>query len=114
MQRLARFTSESRRLARENSDGLRAQVLREKELTTGYRRRQSRLSRAANLLGGQLVAQNLYRIRDSINQLILRTNAGLLDISWSQKNRHSARREGEERRREMHLRVINRDLIGRP
>jgi tetratricopeptide (TPR) repeat protein len=108
------FQERSLKLVRANSSELRAQVEQEERNIQEQERRLEALSREANRIGGQIVSYTFYRVLEKINAFILEADAGLLDVSWSQKEQRSSHAQHERERRRVHLQVISRDLVDAP
>jgi len=108
------FQERSLKLITASSAELRAQVDAEERNIQEQERRLEVLSRDANRLGGQIVSYTFYRVLEKINAFILEADAGLLDVSWSQKEQSSSHAQRERERRRVHLQVISRDLVDSP
>jgi hypothetical protein len=111
---LSDFQERSLKLVRTNSSELRAQVDQEERNIQDQERRLEVLSREANRIGGQIVSYTFYRVLEKINAFILEADAGLLDVSWSQKEQQSSQAQRERDHRRVHLQVISRDLADAP
>lgn len=108
------FQERSLKLVRTNSSELRAQVDREERNIQDQERRLEVLSREAHRIGGQIVSYTFYRVLEKINAFILEADAGLLDVSWAQKEQQSSHAQRERDHRRVHLQVISRDLADAP
>ena len=105
------FQDRSLRLVSDNASTLRDQVAKEELKIRRYELKLRRLSNQAQRLAGQMVALTFYRVLNQLDQLILKADAGLLDMIWTQKNQSTKIVRGERERRRIHFEVLNRDMV---
>ena len=55
-----------------------------------------------------------YKVLDVIDSYLLESDAGLLDVTWSQKAQRTELLGEERKRRRTHLKVLQRDLVDAP
>ena len=95
----------------DNASSLRDQVAQEEAKIRRYELKLRRLSNQAQRLAGQMVALTFYRVLNQLDKLILKADAGLLDMIWTQKNQSTNIVRSERERRRIHFEVLNRDMV---
>lgn len=108
------FQKRSIALVDESCADLKAQLLVEEQRVSHQRQRLERLTKRAQRLAGQIAALAFYKVLDVINAYLLESDAGLLDVTWSQKAQRSELLTEERKRRRIHLKVLQRDLVDAP
>ena len=108
---IADFQKRSLELVSRNSRTLKAQVALEEKRMIAYEKRLKRLSKKAQALGGQIVAEVFYHVLQNLNQYILEADAGLLNVFWQQKQSSSKQLGSERSRRRIHLSILKRDMV---
>jgi hypothetical protein len=108
------FQTRSLKLVRNNSQELKDQLAAEEQKIAAQEERLNALASRAHMLGGQIVAYTFYRVLEEINAFLLEADAGLLDVSWSQKSQRTDLLFEERAQRRVHLKVIQRDLADAP
>jgi len=108
------FQERSIALVDENSVDLKAQLSQEELKVKQQKARLKVLQRRAQKLAGQIAALAFYKVLDVIDSYLLESDAGLLDVTWSQKAQRTELLGEERKRRRTHLKVLQRDLVDAP
>lgn len=108
------FQNRSLNLVNQNSIELKNQLLIEERNVARHEKKLVKLTLLAQTLAGQIAAQAFYKVLQVINSYLLESDAGLLDVTWSQKAQRSELLSEEHKRRRTHLKVLQRDLIDAP